>query len=250
MTDPKCPRCGGAIPANDIHVGKDIAFCRPCNAVHSLSSLARDAVLDEGVDLQQPPAGCWRRSEVSGEVIGGSHRSLGTAVVMCGVMLFWNGIVSVFVTLAVAATVRLLGVDLPGWAPVPKMNGEIMGVGMTVFLWLFLTPFIIIGLGLLYAFLDALAGRTEVRIGQGQASVTTGIGPVGWTKRFATSAVKGVRLDDQTWRDSDGDSQRKTKIVVELPDGGKVSFGSSLPEQRRRFVAAAVKRGLAGAEQR
>ena len=44
------------------------------------------------------------------------------------------------------------------------MNRSPMGVGMTISLWIFLTPFILIGLAMILAFLSCVAGKTELRI--------------------------------------------------------------------------------------
>ena len=85
---------------------------------------------------------------------------------------------------------------------------------MTIFLWLVLSPFILIGMGMITAFLLSLGGRTEVRIEQNQGTVFTGISLIGRRRRFSVSKVSDVRLDSRQWRDSDGDRQRKTSIVI------------------------------------
>lgn len=246
MITPTCPKCRREIPADDINVSKDVAFCRNCNLAHQLSELNRGAELDAGVDFNRPPAGTWYRKDGLGLSIGASHRSLGMAVGTLAVALFWNGIVSVFVSLALASTLQHFGISQPHWFPAPRMNGSAMGVGMTIFLWLFLTPFIAIGLAMIAAFFSALAGRTEVRLGNSNAEgiLFTGIGPVGWRRRFDPRNVKDVRIDDQRWRDSDGDRRRKTQIVMETREGKELKLAGSLPEERRKFLAAALRKAL------
>ena len=169
---------------------------------------------------------------------------VGMALGALAFSLFWNGIVSVFVLLAISATLRNLDIAVPEWFPAPKMNGSAMGVGETIFLWIFLTPFIVIGLVMIGAFLSALAGRTEVRIGQGEGVVFSGIGPLGWPRRFKPEAVKDVRIDHSQWRDRDGDRRSKTHIVMETQEGKLIKFGSMLREERMKFVAAAVRKVL------
>jgi len=56
----------------------------------------------------------------------------------------------------------MLGVAGPEWFPAPDGKGANMGFGMTLFLWNFLTPFIVIGLGMVGAVLSSLAGRAAV----------------------------------------------------------------------------------------
>lgn len=244
MRTPTCPNCGKTIPADDVNVARDVAFCRSCNLAYPLSSLASGFVLDSKVDLHQPPQGCWHRPTGMGAVVGASHRSLLMALPLLGVALFWNGIVSIFVSLAVASTLHLLGVPVPDWFPAPRMNGETMGVGMTIFLWIFLTPFIVIGLGMIGAFLSCIAGRTEVRVDRGVVAIATGIGPVSWSRRFQASDLKEIRMEETFSRSNE--SGPKKHIVAELRNGKTIKFGSMLRDERRRFLAAAADKIIRG----
>lgn len=220
-----------------MNVANDIALCRACNQVHALSDLISDVALDPNVDLHRPPQGCWHRRDGMGEVVGASHRSLAMALPMLGVALFWNGIVSVFVVLAIASTLHLLDVDVPDWFPAPRMNGETMGVGMTIFLWIFLTPFIVIGISMVVGFLSAIFGKTEVRAESGRVCVATGIGPFRWNRRFEFSQLEKIRVEH---KQSNKDDSESKQIVVELSGGRTVKFGSSLRDERRQFLASAA----------
>jgi len=240
---PTCPQCKGVIPSDDINVANDIAFCRTCNLSHRLSDLTSGATVDTDVDASRPPAGTWFQRDGRGTVIGATHRSIGQAFGLLLFVLFWNGIVSVFVALALASTLKLLGIPAPGWFPPAKMNGGPMGIGMTLFLWLFLTPFIAIGLSMLMAFLSCLAGKTELQIQGNQCVLFSGIGALGRRKRFSTSEVKDVRIEDKRWRDSDGDSRRNTQIIIETTQK-PIKCGSMLTNERRQFVAGCLKKEL------
>lgn len=246
MVTPTCSRCGRAIPGEDINVANDVAYCRACNLSHQLSALTSGAAVDADVDLNDPPAGAYYRNEGGSPVIGATHRSLGAAVGALAIALFWNGITSVFVLVALAGTLKHLGFALPHWFPAPNMNGGPMSVGMTIFLWIFLTPFILIGLVMIGAFLSSLGGRTEVRMHNANGVVFTGIGPLGWRRRFDASGVKDVRIDDRQWRDSDGDRRRKACILLETRDGQQVKLGSMLTPERRKFVAGALRKVIWG----
>ena len=183
LMTPTCSQCKRVIPDADVNVATDVAFCRACNIAHKLSSLVHGVTLDE-VDLGRPPEGTWRRGSGIGVAIGATHRSVGMAFATLAFALFWNGIVSVFVLLALSSTLQHLNVPTPDWFPAPKMNGGAIGVGMTIFLWIFLTPFIAVGLAMAAAFVSALGGRTEIQIRQGEGVVFTGIGSIGWRRRF------------------------------------------------------------------
>jgi hypothetical protein len=239
-----CPKCSQDIPTEDVNVGKDIAYCRGCNESFELSALTHGAELEAGADFSHPPAGAWRRSEGMETVIGATHRSPGLAAAGLAVALFWNGIVSVFVSANTAATLRHLGLQLPAWFPGPKMNGPLMPLGMTIFLWLFLTPFMAVGLVLIGTFLSYLAGHTDVRIANGQAVVFTGVGALGFRRRFDPRDVKDVRIEEGQWRDRNGYPRQTLRILVETREGKEIKFGTSLSAERRKFVAAALRREL------
>jgi len=240
---PTCPRCKQAIPSEDINVAKDIAFCRNCDLSHRLSDLATGLVVDDEVDVNRPPAGVWYERNNCSVVIGATHRSLGQAFGLLFFCLFWNGIVSVFLSMAVISTLQHLGVTLSSWVHPPTSRGGPVPVGLTIFLWIFLTPFIAVGFILLGAFLSSLAGRTQIRIEDRQGTLSTGIGPLSFRKRFSTAEVRGVQLEERPWRDSRGNSRCQTQIVIET-DGNPIKFGSMLSPERRRFVASALKKEL------
>jgi hypothetical protein len=241
---PICPSCKGVIPGEDINVASDVAYCRKCNLSHSLSALTYGTAVDESVDLSRPPAGAWFRREGSSVVAGATNRSLGNAFGLLFFMLFWNGIVSVFVAAATASTLRHLGVSLPGWVPASMAKQGAMPVPLNIFLWLFLTPFIAIGVFLIMSFFNCLAGRTEVLLQQGQGVLFTGVGPVGFRKRFAASEVSGVRIEDRQWHNNQGGSGRTSRIVIDTKSG-PLNFGSMLTYERRWFLAGALKKELA-----
>jgi hypothetical protein len=246
MVTPTCSRCGKAIPGEDINVANDVAYCRVCNLSHQLSALTQGTELDSNIDLNNPPPGTWYRSDGVGPVIGATHRSVGTAIGALAFALFWNGIVSVFVMLALASTLRHLGLDLPEWFPAPDTKGSPMPVGMTIFLWIFLLPFIAVGLFMIGTFLSALAGRTEVRMNNADGVVFTGVSALGYRRRFDASAVKDVRIDESQWSDRRGNRQRKTLILIETRDGKQVKLGSMLTPARRNFLAGALRKALWG----
>ncbi len=241
---PQCPTCGGEIQGADVNVANDVAYCRSCNLAHKFSALVQKLDLMEGVDFNRPPLGIRCNTQGDRLTICATHRSLGAAIGTLAVALFWNGIVSVFVLLVLASTLKLLGVPLPNGFPAPDMNGSPMSLGMTLFMWLFLTPFIVIGVAMIGVFFMSLGGRTDIRIDSSEGVVFTGVGPLGSRRRFLTSQVSDVRIEDKQWRDSDGDRQRKTCIVIEMQGGKLIRLCSTLSEERRKFVGALLHQAL------
>jgi hypothetical protein len=97
---------------------------------------------------------------------------------------------------------------------------------------------------MLATFLSCLAGRTELRIEGKQAVLFTGIGPVGFSKRFLGSEVQDVRIEQKRWQTSEGNSRQNMQIVMDLASGKALKFGSMLTNERRAFVAAAAQKVL------
>jgi hypothetical protein len=114
---------------------------------------------------------------------------------------------------------------------------------MLIFLWVFLIPFVTIGLVMLAAFLNCLLGRTELHIQGGNCVLYSGIGPLGRRRQFPVSGVTDVRIESRRWRDSDGDYNRNTRIVI-VTSEKPINFGSSMSDARRRFVAGAARKEL------
>lgn len=243
-TAPTCPQCDQIIPADDINVAKDLAYCRKCNLGHALSGLVESAETEVHVDLQNPPAGIWCETDSFRTVIGASHRSWVQALSLLAVALFWNGIVSVFVVFALSGTFHHLGIVPPAWFPRPEMNGGMMSFWGVLFLWLFLTPFIAIGTWMILAFVSTVGGRTEVRIQHGQGSVYVGVGRLGWSRRFDPAQIESIELGWSRWRNSDSDPNSQTEIFLEEKGGRTVKFGSLLNEQRKTFLLSALRQTL------
>lgn len=243
MMTPTCPHCKQTVANADVNVASDVAFCRTCNVAHKLSALVHGVAFAD-VDLTRPPQGAWSSQMGTGTVIGATHRSIGLAIGTLAIALFWNGITSVFVSLALSSTLKHLSVGAPDWFPNPRMNGGPMTVGMTIFLWLFLTPFILIGLAMIGAFLSSLGGRTEIRIGPTEGVIFNGIGSIGRRKRFNSETVRDVRIETEEWRSRKGRRNQKKSILVAMQDGKQHKFGSMLREDRLKFVAGAMRQAL------
>jgi len=240
MPMPTCSKCRRVIPSDDINVAQDVAYCRQCNISYRLSELAFGNDISTNVDLNRPPKGAWYRSDGGGTVIGATNRSLVAAFGLLFFALFWNGIVSVFVTFAISGTLHVLHVPLPDWFPAPKMNGGDMGLGMVLFLWLFLTPFIAVGLFVLSMCLTSLFGCTEAKVENTRGTLFTGVGPVGWKRKFDASQVRDVRIYEG--RSNNGNNTYS--ILIETREGKQLKVGSLLTNERRQFVLGALKRTL------
>ncbi|MEM9915005.1 MAG: hypothetical protein AAF911_08590 [Planctomycetota bacterium] len=243
----ECEKCNTEVPADDVNVAADTAYCRACGKLMRLSALfgsdSGEFVQDyelSTIDTADTPPGCSSRGDGFGHVVKVLRGAgLGTIVgnlVMC---LFWNGIVSVFVVFALASTLQHAGVVGPDWFLAPEKNGGPVSLGMTIFLWLFLTPFIVIGTGMAVVFLTSLLGKIVVTIDGDAGTVFQGIGPLGWRRRFAVGDVTGVVIGRSVWQ-KNGDS--KPVVTIGTRGGGRLRFGSLLTAPRRAWLAAELQR--------
>lgn len=202
MSRAACPTCGRAYPPDDVSVGQGVAYCRECGAVTPLADLVSGAVpaVDPG---EAPPPGCRLIDQGSVAVVRASCRHWGAALGLLAVCLFWNGIVSVFVLQMLAGWIAYFFGSVPAWWPSPGSNGNgnnqaPQTLGMTIFLTVFLIPFMVIGLGMIAAFLNAMFGRIEVRITPSEVLVRSGVGVIGPRRRIERSQVKGVRIGESS----------------------------------------------------
>ena len=258
-----CP-CGQDIPVADINVAEGVALCRGCGKLSRLMDLATPLEETAAIEAANapPPKGC-RIDDFGGQVVMvASARSLTTAGPLLFFAAFWNSIVSVFVLIAIAGLWTSFIGPIPSWFPSPFTSGGTGGsggsggaggstgpnngmpLGMTLFLCVFLIPFVAVGVGVLSAALVAMAGRVEVRLRGPDGTVFTGIGPIGWRRRFDAASVKAVKFVESSV-ETNGKRQKLIGIETEHKT---VKFGSVLTDQRRAWLAGALKTVLTPAK--
>jgi hypothetical protein len=252
MRIPPCPVCASVISPDFVNVADDSATCPSCSARHSLARLLSAETRFEMGSVSpaqarrtasEAPAGAWQRTEAGHVVLGCSHRSTIGALAILGVALFWNGIVGVFVLFTSTATFRALGWPLP--APLDKVEfsndgGASPGLLILLLLWLFLAPFIGVGAYFCWGFLHALAGRTEIRIGPSGATLFSGVGRLGRSRRFDPVAVRAVEIVESPSR-GDDDGGTRPELVIRCEGAKDLRFGGHLTEARREYLLAALR---------
>lgn len=209
-----------------------VALCRSCGVLKPLKDVVNTPSLSEA-ELANPPAGCKVEQFGTAEEYTVSLRSVGGAIGAMLAALFWNGIVSVFVLIAVAGTWPHVFGPLPAWFPTP---GNIsMPAGMAAFLWVFLLPFMTIGAVLLWAIPLGLWGTLTVRIEDATARISTGVGALAWHRRFDPRAVTSVRLGETAYQVNE-----RAKPLIVLNADRALKFGTALREDQRTWLAAAL----------
>jgi hypothetical protein len=179
-----CRSCGTLIPAEDVNLETVLAKCRDCHAVFDFSNqVQRPATpAKQRRDRGEVPMPKAFGVEDLGNELKIVHKwSRGVAVFFVIFAVFWNGIVSVFVGAA------LFGVEFKD-----SRTGQPAGN----FIWLFLTPFLLVGFGMGYAALSLLFNRTFIDVRDGLLSVRHGPFPWPGGKQVQTSDLEQLYCEE------------------------------------------------------
>ena len=214
---PICPACGATIEAQDINASTDLAHCKACNTIHTLSDVAVQPELEEAL-LGGMPKGAYERETLDGWVVGSTVRS---------------GFVSAFLLIfAVGWNASFVASIL--WAIIQGKFGS------ALFLFMPLLMGLLVGAVAVFA----NAGVQEARVTSTGGEVFTGVGSIGWTRVFDPGSVRAVRLCKSNTTVND-------RVVnhIEIEAEPKLGFGTLLTEERKRWVAATLRERLLGGAQ-
>lgn len=237
-----CPYCDHVITPAEINISEGVALCGDCGTLSKLSELNfSGATIEE--TLSKVPRQITLRPGYKNLEIVISLFSFPKFLGSLAITLFWNGIVSIFLSLAAAAVWYQIAGPVPDWFPVPGleegkpiMNDQVMGPGMTLFLCLFLTPFVFVGTGMLINTLLYFAGSTRILIDPNRSFVATGISFLRLKRSFDPLAVKSVERVTSKLQQQ---GQHNTLIAIE--SSKTVKFGRMLDESQQQWVLALLK---------
>jgi hypothetical protein len=228
-----CPACGEPITADHMNLAEGVALCPACGQLSRLSEIV-EVTRSLTEVLVKPPTGCWVGESGDGILVRATLRSLGQFAAALFITLFWNGIVSVFVLIAAVGLYNNFIGPVPQWFPAPHMEGD-MPLGMTLFLCVFLIPFVVAGAAMFGATILCAVGRVEVSLGETTAVVRSGVGWLSWPQRFDPAQVRRVSTGESTWQ-SDGQAQKLIAIEADRT----VKFGTILTDERREWMRAVL----------
>ncbi len=151
-----------------MNVAQDVAVCAECDEVIRLSESSKWAVVPEGFDINDPPPGAWFRKNEEGWEIGASTRSY-IALFLVPFTCVWSGL------------------SLGGIYGSQIFSGE-----FDPSLSLFGIPFVVgtIFLGT-FALITSI-GRVQVTVRQGKGVIFTGIGRLGYKRKFNWADIERV----------------------------------------------------------
>lgn len=216
----ECPKCGQRVAAEDVNVAKDLALCRRCNEAFAVSDALGASELAD-VDFSNPPRGV-EISDLGNRLTLTSTARSSMAWFFVIFAVFWNSIVSVFLSIAIAGAVT---------------GEEVMDGPFPGFLFVFLIPFVLVGVGMAGAALFTLVGKVRVTLDRDVLTVFTGVGSIGRVKTIDWREVTAVRIVDSGAR-----SNNQPMMAVEVDGPSPIRFGTLLSEERRNFLAAVLRR--------
>ena len=218
----KCPSCGAAISLDDVNVSKDVALCRACGQSTAFSVISAAAEINLQ-SLAQPPRGI-RMEEEPGGVLKIRYKKISPAVLfLIPFTVFWGGF-------------SIGGI----------YGSQIRKGQFNLHESLFGIPFLIGTIVLLCIISYLLFGKWVITLNEGAGTVFTGIGPLGWTRRFAydRSTAVGLRLITTQSGTSLGSPRRTsyvTQKAVAVRTGEKeLLFGTMIKDEAKQFIAAAI----------
>lgn len=209
---PACPTCRTSIPLEDINVANDVALCRGCRQNFSYAELIGAGGATNEVNLNTPPGGAWFTRTTRGFEVGASTRSA-FALIMVPFMCVWSG------------------GSLGGIYGKQIVDGK-LNIGMSLFGIPFLLGTVVLG----SVAVMMVCGKVVVRVEGDDASIFTGAGPIGWTRRFSWADISSVRTSEK--RSGRGASSEQ----ITLEGQRRIDLASGLNSERRHFMVAALRR--------
>jgi hypothetical protein len=205
-----CPTCQAEIPLADVNVSTDLALCRRCGKTFAFSRLVEEQT-PSPVDLSRPPRGSWFHSDMSGFEVGSTTRSAG-AFFLVPFMCVWSGF------------------SLGGIYGTQIVKGQ-----FNLMMSLFGIPFVLGTLLFGSIAVMSVCGKVSVRVRGNEGMVFTGVGPIGWRRRFDWSDVTGLRLTERTG------SRGAISNQISFEGNKRLDFASGLKAERLDFMIAALR---------
>ncbi|MEK6703045.1 MAG: hypothetical protein AABZ53_12330 [Planctomycetota bacterium] len=249
MPPTRCPKCNADIGVDSLNVKEGVGVCRACGVVWKLSEIAsspEDAQADS-LAVQEVPDGCWVNDLGDRTIVGSNCRS-GIGCFFAFFAAFWNSITGLFVTVALGGLYTNLVGPLPAWYSWtnikfsgPGHSGTVgtMTMNATIGLCLFLIPFVLVGIATACLAILGVFGRVEISLHGDEGTVFTGVGVLGWKRKFSVTQVKSVRITD-----SGTTSNGKSVKHVEIAADTKRSFGVFLSDTRKMWMCGVLRRLL------
>ena len=202
-------------------------------------NIGRSNVPRDELHMDTPPRGITMERTYDGTTVIKARIFSSSAFGILFFTLFWNAITSVFVAFAIAMTAAKFGYDL-------GFGGEWEGSPPPLwFFWLFLSPFIGVGLFMIYLTLFKFLGKCVIHINAGEGSLFKGIGLLGGTQRFSPQSVKSVVIGETSYQVN---GHALSQLTIKMNNGREIKF-PTLDIMHETWLAFALRKILGTQQQ-
>lgn len=201
-----CPACREPISAEHVNTASDTAVCHVCGTTYEFSGLVEFAA--SPVDLNKPPAGAWYRQHSDGFTIGASMRSPFILCLLVPFTIAWFAFALGFVR------------RVSAFGNVQTIFAVLVGVATATLLALLTL---------------AAAGKVEIRKRGGDGEVFTGVGVIGWTRRFRWPEIQTIRQELIYYG-------RGKVMAIVLEGNSRLMSAVAINDSRRHFLVNGLRR--------
>ncbi len=203
-----CPQCHSEVAPQELPAPGGKALCGSCRKQFRCPEINEAA--GSGLDLRNPPAGAWFKEFPNGFELGASMRSPMALLLVPFACVWIAGSAGLFFQ----SVKRAPGCDGWLWAFSLSLVAGVVFFG---------------GVGLM-----GICGKAVVRRQGDAGEVFTGVGALGFRRRFNWSQVQSMRITKGYGR-----SFRSEQITLQGVQ--KVHFGSNLGPRRLEFILGALR---------
>lgn len=211
-----CPFCKTRVPTAHVNVSTDVALCPNCDEAFSVSAAIAAGNGVDNFNIACPPAGAWFADTGANWQVGATTRSWG-AFFIVPFTCVWSGF------------------SIGGIYGTQIANAE-----FNVVMSLFGIPFLVGSLILGGLSLMSICGKMTVSVAGHEGGVFTGVGSLGWTRRFDWLSIQTVEEDYLGYHYSGSSGQ-----VIALVGQSRIRFGSMLSDARRYYLLQTLRKLLA-----
>ena len=207
-----CPKCRAEIPLDDVNVATDIALCRQCGQTWSYADLIEDNKISDYLP-SAPPGGTWfRETGPRAFEVGVTTRSA-IAFFLVPFMCVWSG------------------GSLGGIYGTQFAKGH-FDLGQS----LFGIPFILGTLLFGSIAVMSVCGKTTVKVDGDEGVIFTGVGAVGWRRRFNWRSVSAIRRTEKTG------NRGSTSEQITFEGEKRMNFAAGIKTERLDFLLAILRK--------
>lgn len=229
-----CPDCAINLETSSINVKEGVALCPACGTLSQLWETTEGGP-SAGDLIADPPENCSVVPTAQGVEVRISSRSIPMFVMLLVFSIFWNGLVSVLIAPSATKLHEEYIGPPPAWLlDLKNMTSEPSNTPMFDFLCL--TPFALIGIGVILMAFMLLFGRQSIVVDERGSYHLEGFRHLNWKRRFDRHQVRSIEIVNTQWSTEDGNNRQ-----IKLQADRTIKFGAFLPYERQRWMVAVLK---------